>query len=183
MRLREGALQLVKNTGVRKRAMVYLWRAQQSGAIINIMLLGTLTAATLYRSYLKDYFDNYGFPPEQELPGVVITMLMIFTAVFGVGFAFDKLKFWKEQSVVGVERNLYSSFKLMPKEIYWLRLWISATQAGNPNEEQKKLIDLFETWIKRSMEEDELLRKEVDAVERWIRAGDVSAKRMLEGDD
>lgn len=168
--------------GVRKRAMIYLWRAQQSGAIINIMLLGTLTAATLYRQYLKAYFNNYGFPDNQELPGVVITMMMIFVAVFGVGFIFDRLKFWKEQSIVGVERNPYASYKLSAKEVYWIKIWAAAIVSGNPSAEQKRLVEMYDAWIRRSVEEDPILKAEVEAVERWITAGDATAKRMLEGD-
>ncbi len=162
--------------------MIYLWRAQQSGAIINILLLGTLTAASLYRQYLKDYFDNYGFPADQELPGVLITMMLIFVGVFGVGFAFDKLKFWKEQSVVGTERNPYASYKLNAKEVYWIRIWAAAIVVGNPNPEQKRLVEMFDAWIKRSMDEDAILRAEVEAVERWITAGDATAKKLLEGE-
>lgn len=167
---------------VRKRAMIYLWRAQQSGAIINIMLLGTLTAASLYRQYLKVYFNNYGFPDNQELPGVLITMMAIFVAVFGVGFVFDRFKFWKEQSVVGVERNPYGSYKLNAKEVYWIRIWAAAIAAGNPGPEQKRLVEMFDAWIKRSVEEDAVLKAEVEAVERWITAGDANAKKLLEGD-
>lgn len=167
---------------LRKRAMVYLWRAQQSGSIINILLLGTLTAASLYRLYLKEYFDNYGFPPEQELPGVVITMLIIFTAVFGLGFTFDRLKFWKEQNIVGVERNPYASYKLSAKEVYWIRIWRASILSGNPTKEQKELAEYFDQWAMRSTEDDPNLRAEVEAVDRWIKSGDAAAKRVLEGE-
>ena len=167
---------------LRKRAMIYLWRAQQSGSIINLALLGTLTAASLYRLYLKEYFDNYGFPPEQELPGVLITMFLIFASVFTIGFIFDRLKFWKEQSIVGIERNPYGSYKLTAKEIYWIRLWAASLMAGNPTPEQRELAAFFEQWIKRSVEDDKILGAEVAAVDRWIKSGDAAAKRVLEGD-
>ena len=180
--MRGGFGAAILGDGVRKRAMIYLWRAQQSGAIINIMLLGTLTAATLYRQYLKAYFGNYGFPESQELPGVIITMMMIFVAVFGVGFIFDRLKFWKEQSIVGVERNPYASYKLSAKEVYWIKIWLASIASGSPNAEQKRLAELYEAWIRRSVDEDPILKAEVDAVEKWITAGDASAKKLLEGD-
>ena len=167
---------------LRKRAMIYLWRAQQSGSIINISLLGTLTAASLYRLYLKAYFHNYGFSEEQELPGVLVTMLIIFTAVFGVGFIFDKLKFWKEQNIVGIERNPYGSYKLTAKEIYWIRLWTEAMMAGNPSADQREMAKFFRQWVERSMEDDPILRAEVGAVDRWIKSGDAAAKRVLEGE-
>jgi len=180
--LRGGFGAAILGDGVRKRAMIYLWRAQQSGAIINIMLLGTLTAASLYRQYLKVYFNNYGFPESQELPGVLITMMMIFVAVFGVGFAFDRLKFWKEQSVVGTERNPYASYRLNAKEVYWIRIWAAAILSGNPTAEHRRFVEMYDAWIKRAIEEDPILKAEVEAVERWITAGDAKAKRLLEGD-
>jgi hypothetical protein len=168
--------------GLRKRAMVYLWRAQQSGAIINILLLGTLTAASLYRLYLKDYFDNFGFPAAQELPGVLITMFIIFASVFGIGFAFDRLKFWKEQNIVGIERNPYGSYKLTAKEIHWIRLWSAAVTAGNPSAKQQETVAHFEKWIERSLAEDSVLRSEVDAVDRWVERGDQSIKTVIDGE-
>lgn len=167
--------------GVRKRAMIYLWRAQQSGAIISITLLGTLTAASLYRDYIKAFTHNWWILDERnELGGVLITMAFIFAGVFGVGFAFDRLKFWKEQNIVAIERNPYGSYKLTAKEIQWIRLWAAAVAAGKPSSEQKRIIADFEQWVARSVAEDPLLKAEVDAVDRWIRAGDESVKRLIE---
>src|SRR6476660_1466889 len=91
--------------GLRKRAMVYLWRAQQSGAIINILLLGTLTAATMYSNYIREWTDNYWILGDSVLGGLAITMFLIFLGVFGIGFAFDRMKFWREQNIVAIERN------------------------------------------------------------------------------
>jgi hypothetical protein len=172
-----------KARGIRKKAMVYLWRAQQSGAIINILLLGTLTAASLYKLYLKAYFNNFGFPDAAELPGVLITMFAIFAAVFGVGFAFDRLKFWKEQSIVGIERNPYGSYKLTAKEIHWIRLWQAAVRAGNPSADDKKTLEHFDKWVARSLEEDPVLKSEAEGVNRWVETGDQSIKHQIEGDD
>lgn len=168
--------------GFRKRAMIYLWRAQQSGAIINIMLLGTLTAATMYSNYIREWTDNYWILGDSVLGGLAITMFLIFLGVFGVGFAFDRMKFWREQSIVAIERNPYGSYKLTAKEIHWIRLWMAATQAGNPSEAQKRTLNDFEQWVARSLSEDALLREEVEAVERWIRAGDESVKMIVEND-
>src|SRR6266850_5007233 len=125
--------------GLRKRAMIYLWRAQQSGAIISISLLGTLTAASIHNDYLREKTNNWGLGPANVLGGLLVTMSMVFAAIFIVGFAFDRLKFWKEQNVVGVERNPYGSYKLSAKEIWWIRIWSAAIAAGDPSEEQKKL--------------------------------------------
>ena len=169
-------------TGIRKRAMIYLWRAQQSGSIISIGLLGTLTAASLYKDYLQGWTHNYGLPEAWVAVGILITMGFIFVGVFGVGFIFDRMKFWREQNIVAIERNPYGSYKLTAKEIHWIRLWMSATQAGNPSEAQKRTLNDFEQWVARSLAEDELLRKEVEAVERWIRAGDESVKKLVEND-
>jgi hypothetical protein len=166
--------------GLRKRAMVYLWRAQQSGAIINIMLLGTLTAATMYSNYIREWTNNYWVLGDSVLGGLAVTMVLIFLGVFGIGFAFDRLKFWREQNIVAIERNPYGSYKLTAKEIHWIRLWMSATQAGNPSEAQKRTLSDFDQWVARSLAEDELLRREVEAVERWIRAGDESVKKLVE---
>lgn len=169
--------------GIRKRAMIYLWRAQQSGAIISISLLGTLTAASLYRDYIKAFTHNWWILDERnELGGVLITMAFIFAGVFGVGFAFDRLKFWKEQNIVAIERNPYGSYKLTAKEIQWIRLWSAAVAAGNPTNAQKQVVSDFEEWVRRSLAEDPLLKAEVEAVDRWVKAGDESVKRLVENE-
>ncbi len=165
---------------VRKRAMIYLWRAQQSGAMISITLLGTLTAASLYRDYLKAALSNYGFPMDQELPGLLITMILIFVGVFGVGYLFDRLKFWREQNIVAIERNPYGSYRLTAKEVYWIRMWAAAVSAGKPTEDQQKVVALFDQWIKRSVGDDPVLQAEVEAVEKWITTGDESIKKILD---
>jgi hypothetical protein len=167
---------------LRKRAMIYLWRAQQSGSIISITLLGTLTAASIHNDYLREKTNNWGLGDKNVLGGVIITMMLVFAGVFLVGFVFDRLKFWKEQSIVGVERNPYGSYKLNAKEIYWIRIWSAAIAAGNPRPEQKQLIGFFDQWIARSMDDDPILRAEVGAVDSWIKSGDAGAKRVLEGE-
>lgn len=167
---------------LRKRAMIYLWRAQQSGAIISISLLGTLTAASIHNDYLKEKTNNWGLGPANVLGGLIITMFMVFSAVFLVGFAFDRLKFWKEQNVVGVERNPYGSYKLSAKEIWWIRIWSASIASGNPNAEQKELLAFFGQWVDRSLEDDPVLKAEVGAVASWIKSGNASAKKVLEGE-
>lgn len=167
---------------LRKRAMVYLWRAQQSGAIISISLLGTLTAASIHNDYLRQRTDNWGLGQANVLGGLLITMFIVFAGVFAVGFAFDRLKFWKEQNVVGVERNPYGSYKLSAKEVWWIRIWSASIASGNPNAEQKELLAFFAQWVERSLEDDPVLKAEVTAVANWIKSGDAVAKKMLEGE-
>lgn len=169
--------------GLRKRAMIYFWRAQQSGAIISITLLGTLTAASLYHDFIKAFTHNYWVLGDSELGGVLVTMVLIFTGVFGVGYAFDKLKFWKEQNIVTIERNPYGSYKLTAKEINWIRLWQAAANTANPTPEQRQLAAHFDKWVERSLEEDAVLQAEVEAVDRWVEQGDQSIKRVIEGED
>jgi hypothetical protein len=167
---------------LRKRAMVYLWRAQQSGAIISISLLGTLTAASVHNDYLRERTNNWNLGQANVLGGLLITMFLVFAGVFMVGFAFDRLKFWKEQNVVGVERNPYGSYKLSAKEIWWIRIWSASIEAGNPGPEQNKLVAFFAQWVDRSLEDDPVLKQEVAAVATWVKSGDAGAKKMLEGE-
>jgi hypothetical protein len=167
---------------MRKRAMVYLWRAQQSGAIISLGLLGTLTAASLYHDFLAEWTNNYGLPQSWVGAGIIITMAIIFAGVFGVGFLFDRLKFWREQNIVAIERNPYGSYKLTAKEVQWIQLWVAAVRAGQPSPQMQKLTSRFEQWIERSVADDAMLKEEVDAIDRWITQGDESVKHIVEDD-
>ncbi len=165
---------------LRKRAMVYLWRAQQSGAMISITLLGTLTAASIYSDFLRDFYENLGWHQTNVLPGLVFTMMMIFVGVFGVGYAFDRLKFWKEQNIVAIERNPYGSYKLTAKEIYWIKLWTATLAAQDKTDKENSILVLFEQWVRRSVEDDPVLRQEVEGIEKWITSGDESIKKVIE---
>lgn len=150
---------------IKKRLMEMLWRAQASQSIIGIVLWSLMLAGVFY-PYVRDKFN---IDPKYVLATMTVLFLITVSAILLFGFMFDKLKFWKEQTTVIVERNPYTSYKLQAKELVWLRLWIQTAKCiPNKSKELEEQIKFFEQWRKKVMDDDPNLKKEVENVERFV---------------
>jgi hypothetical protein len=100
---------------------------------------------------------------------MMITFLVIVMGIVIFGLLFDKLRFWKEQNIVAVERNPYNSYKLCPKDIYNIRAWLLAVRA-NPDisPETKKQVEFYDKWIDFNLKDDPVLRMEFENVEAIV---------------
>ncbi|MEW5760203.1 MAG: hypothetical protein AB1779_05510 [Candidatus Thermoplasmatota archaeon] len=156
---------------IKKRLMELVWRLQASQMLIGIVVWSLMLTGIFY-SYVSTKFNNFGLGAENVFFGMVILFLITFALIFAVGLIFDKMKFWKEQQVVAVERNPYMSSKLCAKEIFWIKVWLLATKvvlnsSEKKNEEIEKQIKFFENWISNAIKDDEKLREEVKRIEEF----------------
>lgn len=153
---------------IKKKLMELLWRIQASQTVIG-MIFWPLTITGIFYPYIRERSNNYGFGQNAVFQGMMITFLIIVMGIVIFGLLFDKLRFWKEQNIVAVERNPYNSYKLSPKDIYNLRAWLLAVKA-NPDigPETKKQIDFYETWIDFNLKDDPVLCREFENVEAIV---------------
>lgn len=153
---------------IKKKLMELLWRIQASQTVIG-MIFWPLTITGIFYPYIRERTNNYGFGQNAVLQGMVITFLIIVMGIVIFGLLFDKLRFWKEQNIVAVERNPYFSYKFCPKDIYNMRVWLLAVKA-NPDiaPEVKKQVEFYEKWIEFNLKDDAVLRAEVDNVEAIV---------------
>jgi len=153
---------------LKKRFMEFMWRLQASQTIIGIVFW-PLTLTGIFYPYFRDRTNNFGLGPESVLGGMLVLFFIIVLAIVIFGLFFDKLKFWKEQNIVLIERNPYAGIKLNAKEIYWMRLW-AMTLKANPGltPHLKKDLELFDKWIEYNLAEDNVLRSEVERIHEMI---------------
>lgn len=155
-------------SGAKKLLMVYLWRVQQSQAIIGI-IFWSLTLTGVFYGYAKYYIERY-FGVSGVISGLVVLFAITLISIIFVGYVFDKLKFWKEQSIVLTERNPYSTYKLCAKEISTVKkIWLPILKSLSKNDEEaREHVEFVEKWMDRLVADDPVLKKDVEFVERWV---------------
>jgi hypothetical protein len=164
---------------LKKTAMMYLWRVQQSQAVISIIFWG-LTITGIFYPYFQVKFKNFGLPESWTFGGMLIIFMCVMLGVVAFGIIYDKLKFWKEQTIVVAERNPYASWKLMPMHLFWMDLWV-ATAKAQPNRtpELEKAIAFAESWMKRCEDTDPWTKEMRSIIVDFALKGDVTQIDML----
>ena len=154
--------------GVKKAVMTQVWRIQQSQIIISILFWALTLAGVFYVAYVHPWFvDLRVVRGDQVLLGTMILFVIFLVAFLILGFVYDRVfQLWKEQTIVAIERNPYSTDKLMPKEIVMWRLHIEVLRAvakGNPEAESR--VRIMEAWLDRQMKADPSLAAAVAHIE------------------
>ena len=153
---------------MKKKLMEFMWRLQASQTVIGI-IFWPLTLTGIFYPYIRERSNNFGLGQGAVLGGMLILFLTIVLFIVIFGLLFDKLRFWKEQNIVLIERNPYGSLKLSAKEVYWLRMWALALKA-NPSlsPELKKELELYDKWISFNLKDDKSLSNEVERMDKII---------------
>ncbi len=146
----------------KKYFMIQFWRMQQSQAFVNSFFFAT-TLALLLMPYL-------GVTISEVTGNVLLTFWVLFTvvmgAILGFGYAFDNVwRLWKEQVVVGTERNPYALEKLSAKEVVvWRHLHLPMLRATG----QGNHAHFMEAWMGAAVAEDPKLDEDVRQLEDWL---------------
>ena len=139
---------------IKKVIMKYLWRIQQAQMVIS-MVFWSLTLTGVFYEYFKVKFNNFGIDEDNVFGGMLVLFFIVIFSIIIAGFIYDKLKFWKEQQFVIVERNPYTSWKLNPVFTQWADLWVEmAKSMENKTPELEAKINFFEAWVNRCQEID-----------------------------
>ena len=102
---------------VKKKIMTVLWRVQQAQMVISIVFW-SLTLTGIFYPYISDRFLDDLVGPENVAIGMVLIFLVVIGLIIMFGYAYDRLKFWKEQVTVAQERNPFSyGTKMTPIQI------------------------------------------------------------------
>ncbi len=138
----------------KKKLMKYLWRIQQTQMVISIVFW-SLTLTGVFYEYVRERFNNFYLGQENVFAGMMVMFTIIILFILMFGFVYDKLKFWKEQQLVIVERNPYTSWKLNPVQTMWVELWVAAIKDMQPmTPVLKEKVEFYEKWIARLEEID-----------------------------
>ncbi len=155
---------------IKKGLMTYIWRIQQSQMLISI-LFWSLTLTGVFYQYIAPLFDHYlGISQQNVLGGMLLLFFLVLFGVVVIGVAYDRVfRLWQESSVVAVERNPYSRFLLMPKEILlWKRCQLRILkEVAKDDPETMKDIEFMDKWMDKLLE-DPKIKKQVEDTERLI---------------
>ncbi len=158
----------------KKTAMMYLWRVQQSQAVISIVFWG-LTITGIFYPYFRDKFHNFGLPEEWTFGGMLVIFLVVMVGVVAFGVIYDKLKFWKEQNIVVAERNPYASWKLLPMHMFWMDIWLATAKTQqNRTPELDRTIAFAEAWLRRCEDTDPYTKQMRATIRDFVLKGDTS---------
>jgi len=139
--------------GLKKWFMLQVWRLQQVAQVLTIALLAITLSLQLY-----DYV-RWRAGPLFETPyvGVPILLLILAIIIWSIAIYWDlRLKMWREQATVLIERNPYTKEKLTSKEIviYGL-MWLPIMEKmAKDDPKLAEAVDIVKQWMKRVSEED-----------------------------
>lgn len=135
---------------IKKFIMLWLWRLQQISQPVNTAMLA-LTLTLTVAAFIHWRFEN-------PYIGIMLTFLAIVCAIALVGWSWDRVRMWHEQSVVSVERNPFFMHKMNPKEVAIYKfLWLPLLrELGKP-----ELADAWEEWVDGQVAADPILEQRV----------------------
>jgi hypothetical protein len=156
---------------IKKGLMTYVWRIQQSQMLIGIVFW-SLTLTGVFYQYFAPLFDTHlGISQSNILGGMAFLLAVVLGSVLLVGIAYDRVfRLWKESSIVSIERNPYSRFLMMPKEILlWKRCQLRILkEVAKDDPEAQKDIEFMDKWFDKLLK-DPKIAKQVEDTEKTRR--------------
>ncbi len=163
----------------KKKLMKNFWRVQQAQMVISVVFW-SMTLTGIFYPMIVEKLEEYPWWGENTFLGLMIFFSIVLGGIFVFGFFYDKFKFWKEQQLVIVERNPYTSWKLNPVQTMWAEMWIETAKAlENKTPELEAKIKFFEAWIARLEEIDPWTKEMRGLVEKFALEGDDTVLRTL----
>jgi hypothetical protein len=152
--------------GLKKWFMLQVWRLQQVAALLTLMLMA-LNLALLIWGYVKWRSPIIG----NSVAGPLILLAIFFGAIWGFAVIWDlKLKMWRDQMAVLVDKNPYMKEKFSPKEIavygmVWLPM-LDHMAKSDPSIKEHAVA--MRKWLKRELKEDALTKKDIDDIFEYL---------------
>ncbi|TET91521.1 MAG: hypothetical protein E3J35_02065 [Methanomassiliicoccales archaeon] len=137
------------------------------------IIFWSLTLTGVFYQYIREWWlftEVFHIPPENVGLGMTVLFFLVIFSIVLIGVAYDKVfRLWQEQSIVAVERNPYSRFLLMPKEILlWKRCQMRILkEVVKDDPEAQRDIEFMDKWMEKLME-DPKIRKQVEDTEKNI---------------
>lgn len=148
-----------------KNFMKIIWRFQQVGALVAIVLVCLNLTIPIY--VLSGWrFVKLGIPKGLDWLIIIIIFSIIFSIVLIFGYVYDRiLKLWRHQMAVAIERNPYNKGRITPSEMLQWQYFLIPLLVKN---DLKAEAEFNLKWNERNMERDPELRKEVFRIMKWV---------------
>jgi hypothetical protein len=132
--------------------MLQVWRLQQVAAILTLALLSLNLALQMYN--FMNWREGLFSSPYYAVP---ILLLIITLIIWAFAIIWDlRMKMWREQMAVAMERNPYAKEKLYAKEIAnYAFMWLPILDnLGKTDPEAKAHADSLRTWVDKALKDD-----------------------------
>jgi hypothetical protein len=153
--------------GKKKWFMVQIWRLQQVAQLLTLALLALNLSLQLY-GYIRWRGAFFATP----YTGVLFILLVLAAVIWGFAIFWDKrMKMWREQMTVLMERNPYAKERMPSKEIVAYELiWLPLLdKLGKDDPQIEAAAKGLRDWIKKLSDQDPELAKDVKEVYDFIR--------------
>ena len=152
---------------MKKWFMLQVWRLQQVAQILTIALLALNLALQVFGliKWREDSLLSISYV------GVPLILLLLAMAIWTFAIIWDlRLKMWREQTSVLIEKNPYMKEKFAPKEIaLYAMIWIPMMEKlGKDDPVLAKNAKLLKDWLKREIREDKLTTKDLEDIMEYM---------------
>ncbi len=155
----------------KKWFMLQVWRIQQVAAILTLALMALNLALQAF-DLIKWREDS---PLSTSWIGVPMILLLLAMAIWTFAIYWDlKLKMWRDQATVLVERNPYSKEKLSSKEMAMYAItWLPVMEKmGQDDPKIKAAADGFREWLSKAFASDPTLQQDLKELKDHIGLSD-----------
>jgi len=155
---------------VKKWFMLWMWRVQQVSQPLTLALMAVNLSLTVF-GLIKWREDSL---LSTSYIGVTLILLLLALVIMTFALIWDlRLKMWRDQATVLVEKNPYSKEKMSAKEIAIIGLlWIPLLEdIGKRDPKAKVAADAMRGWITKAAKEEAVMDKDLDDIFRYIGLG------------
>jgi hypothetical protein len=154
--------------GIKKWFMLQLWRVQQVAQLLTIAMLAFTISLQIY-PYVSWRFEGTVF--EGTYPSITLILLLIAAGVWIFAITWDmKLRMWREQATVLVERNPYAKEKMTSKEVVLYGLiWLPLLEKmAKDDPKLTTASEVLREWLRKASKEDPSNAAEVEQLFEFL---------------
>ncbi len=158
---------MAKSKRAKKWFMLQLWRLQQVAQLLTLVLLALNLALQVF-GLIKWREDS---PLSTSYIGVPLILLFLAMIIWTFAIIWDlRLKMWRDQAAVLVERNPYTKEKMMSKEVVVMSLVYLPLmeKLGQNDPEINKSLGQMKGWLRRACAEDAVLMRDVKDIIKYL---------------
>jgi len=148
---------------IKKWFMLQVWRLQQVAQILTLVLLAINLALQIF-GLIKWREDSL---LSTSWIGVPMILLVLAALIYTFAIIWDlRLKMWRDQATVLVERNPYSKEKFSSKELALYSItWLPVMdRMGKDDPKIKAAADGLRDWLRKAFKEDATLQADLQEV-------------------
>lgn len=151
---------------IKKWLMLQIWRLQQVAQVLTLTLMAANLSLIVwgYIKWRNGLLAN-------SLTGPLLILLALGLAIWAFAIVWDlRLKMWREQVSVLIDKNPYMKERFAPKEIAVYALtWLPVMeQLAKENPEMKANADALRQWLLKELKDDKTVQRDLEDILQYI---------------